>query len=257
MKTLYAFLKKEFLDAVRTGRLILLVLIFAVFGIMNPVIAKLTPWMLEMMAESMADSGLILAMEAPVDAMTSWAQFFKNLPIALIVFVLMFCDIFTGEYKSGTLLLVLTRGLSRYKIVLAKTALLLSLWTLGYALCFGITYGYNAYFWNNRIARSLFPAAALWWLFGVWVICLMILFSSLLSSHVGVSLSVGGTVLLAYLISVLPKAKLYSPAALMNAGALLSGAAGAEAFGRAVVTALVCSVMCVAAGIPVMNKKQL
>lgn len=256
MKTFYAFLKKEFTDTARTGKFIILVLLFTLFGIMNPVLAKLTPWMLEMVAESMADSGLVLT-EVPVDAMTSWTQFFKNLPIALIVFVLMFCDIFTGEYKSGTLLLVLTKGLSRYKIVLAKTALMLSLWTLGYALCFGITYGYNAYFWDNDIARSLFFAAALWWLFGVWVICLIVLFSSLLRSHTGVSLSVGGTAFLAYLICVLPKAKVYSPAALMNAGSLLSGGAGAEVYGRAAATAVVCGVICVAASIPVMNRKQL
>lgn len=256
MRTLYAFLKKEFLDTVRTGKFIILMLFFALFGIMNPLIAKLTPWMLEMMAESMAESGLILT-EVPVDAMTSWMQFFKNLPIALIVFVLMFCDIFTREYNSGTLLLVLTKGLSRYKVVLAKTVLMLSLWTLGYVICFGITYGYNAYFWDNGIACSLLPAAALWWLFGVWVICLIVLFSSLLRSHVGVSLLVGASVLSAYLISVFPKAGAYSPAALMDAGSLLSGAAGVEIYGRAAAAAVVCSVICVAASIPIMDRKQL
>lgn len=81
---------------------------------------------------------------------------FKNIPIALIAFVLIFSDIFTKEYKSGTLLLVLTKGLSRYKVVLAKTVLLLSIWTVGYEICFTITYGYNEYFWDNSIANNLF-----------------------------------------------------------------------------------------------------
>lgn len=256
MKTLYAFLKKEFMDAVRSGRLIVILLLFMLFGVMNPAIAKLTPWMLKMAAESMADSGLIL-MDVPVDAMTSWTQFFKNIPLALAAFVLIFCDIFTREYSSGTLLLVLTRGLSRCKVVLAKTALMLLLWTLGYGLCFLLTYGYNAYFWDNGIAQNLFPAVVLWWVFGVWVICLLALFSSLLRSHTGVSLSVGGTVLFACLMSLLPRAKVYSPAMLLEAGSLLSGAAGVEAYGKALILTVSCSVLCVAASIPVMNRKQL
>ncbi len=97
-----------------------------------------------MLSDSMAENGLIVT-NVQVDALTSWTQFFKNIPIVLIAFVLIYSDIFTKEYKSGTLLLVLTKGLSRYKIVLAKTVLLLSLWTVGYGICFAITYGYTAY----------------------------------------------------------------------------------------------------------------
>ena len=87
--------------------------------------------MVEMLSDSMAENGLIVT-NVQVDALTSWTQFFKNIPIVLIAFVLIYSDIFTKEYKSGTLLLVLTKGVSRYKIVLAKTVLLLSLWTVGY-----------------------------------------------------------------------------------------------------------------------------
>ena len=194
MKPLAAFTKKEYLETVRTGKIIILILLFVLFGIMNPAIAKLTPWLMEMMSETIAESGLIVT-EVQVDAMTSWAQFFKNIPIALIAFVLLFSDIFTKEYRSGTLLLVLTKGLSRYKVVLAKTLLLLLLWTLGYAICFAITYGYNAYFWDNGIADNLFSAAAVWWLFGIWVVCLVVMFSSMVRNNTGVCLCTGGAVI--------------------------------------------------------------
>ena len=256
MKTLFAFLKKEYLEAVRTGKFFVLILLFVLFGIMNPGIAKLTPWMMEMYADTMAESGLIVT-DVQVDAMTSWTQFFKNIPIALVAFVLIFSDIFTKEYKSGTLLLVLTKGLSRYKVVLAKTVLLLSLWTLGYWLCFAITYGYNAYFWDNGIANHLYPAVVIWWLFGVWVVCLIVLFSSLLKNNTGVSLCTGGTVLLAYLWNLIPKVKVYSPALLMDAASLLSGAEGVDAYRKAIIISAVISGMCIAASVPVMNKKQL
>lgn len=256
MKSLLSFMKKEFLEAARTGKIIILILLFVLFGIMNPAIAKLTPQLMEMMSDTIAESGLIIT-DVQVDAMTSWTQFFKNLPVALIVFVLIFSDIFTKEYKSGTLLLVLTKGLSRYKVVLAKALLLLLLWTLGYGLCFAVTYGYNAYFWDNSIADNLFSAAAVWWLFGIWVICLAVLFSSLLRNNTGVCLCTGGTALLSYLLSMIPKVKGYSPAMLVNAGSLLSGAKGSAAYIKAIVIAAVSGVICIAVSIPVMNKKQL
>lgn len=256
MKPLFAFLRKEFMDIARTGRLVIIVLLFVLCGIMNPAIAKLTPWLMEMFASTMEDSGFVLT-NIQVDAMTSWTQFFKNLPIVLIAFVLIFSDIFTKEYKMGTLLLVLTKGLSRYKVVLAKMALLLLLWTFGYGLCFGITYGYNAYFWDNSVAHSLFSAVTVWWLFGVWVICLMVLFSSLMQSNTGVSLGTGGAALLAYLLCMIPKLKAYSPAMLLDSGSLLNGTMIIGEYRKAVIVAVIFSVVCIAASVPVMNRKQL
>lgn len=256
MKPLLSFTKKECLEAARTGKLLILILLFALFGIMSPAIAKLTPWMMDMMSDTMAESGLIVT-DVQVNAMTSWTQFFKNIPIALIAFVLLFSDSFIKEYRSGTLLLVLSKGLSRYKVVLAKTALLLSLWTAGYGLSFAITYGYNAYFWDNGIASNLFPSAAIWWLFGVWVICLIVLFSTLLKNNTGVALCTGGTVLFAYLLGIIPKAKAYSPTMLMDANSLLTGAEGTDAYGKAIVVAAALCIACLAVSIPVMNRKQL
>lgn len=256
MKTLLAFLNKEFLDTARTGKLIIIVLLFLLLGIMNPAIAKSTPWMMEMFASSIADSGFTIP-DIQVDAMTSWTQFFKNIPIALIAFVLIFSDIFTKEYKSGTLLLLLTKGLPRYKVVLAKTALLLSLWTFGFWLCFGITYGYNAYFWDNSIAHNLFSAVTVWWLFGVWVIGLIVLFSSLLQNNTGVSLCTGGAVLLAYILRIIPKSTEYSPAMLIDTGSLLSGSMEIGAYVKAIIITAVFIIVCIAASVAAMNKKQL
>lgn len=256
MKSLLAFMKKEYLEAARTGKIVILILLFVLFGIMSPAIAKLTPWIMEMLSDSMAESGLIVT-NIQVDALTSWTQFFKNIPIALIAFVLIFSDIFTKEYKSGTLLLVLTKGLSRYKVVLAKVVLLLLLWTVGYGICFAITYGYNAYFWDNSIMNNLFFSVTIWWLFGLWVICLIVLFSSLLQNNTGVIMCVGGTVLLAYLLSIIPKVKAYSPTVLMNTNSLLTGMEEIDAYVKAIVITVSLCIVCVAVSIPVINKRQL
>ena len=255
MRTLFAFMKKEYLETARTGKLIILVLLFALFGVMNPAIAKLTPWMMEMFSDSLAESGLTVT-NVQVDAFASWTQFFKNIPMALIAFVLIFSDSFTKEYKSGTLLLALTKGLSRYKVVLAKTVLLLFLWTLGYGLCFAVTCGYTAYFWDNGQTDHLLLAAAMWWLFGVWILSLIVLFSSLLQNNTSVTLCTGGMAAFAYLLSVMPKVKTYSPVLLMKTNFLLSGVEEAEAYMEAIVTAAVSTVIFITISILNMNKRQ-
>ena len=124
-----AFLKKEWMEWVRTGRFGLLLLIFALFGIMNPALAKLTPWMMEAFSESLADAGIVTA-EVTVDAVTSWTQFYKNIPMGVIVFALLGSGCFTQEYQKGTLIPVVTKGLSRKKIAGAKSVMLLLAWTL-------------------------------------------------------------------------------------------------------------------------------
>ena len=57
MSTLLAFMKKEWTENVRNSRLILLVIIFILFGIMNPAIAKLIPWLMRTMADSLEENG--------------------------------------------------------------------------------------------------------------------------------------------------------------------------------------------------------
>ncbi len=256
MKSLFAFMKKEWLEAVRSGKIMILTILFVLFGIMNPAIAKLTPWMTDLMADSLAETGIIIT-EIPVNALTSWTQFFKNIPIGLIAFILIYSNTFTREYQSGTLILMLTKGLSRYKVVLAKSAVMLSLWSLCYSLCFAVTYLYNSYFWDNDIVPGLLPAAAHWWLLGVWMISLIVLFSVLFSHNTGVLLGTGTTVLAAYLAGLFPKMQEYMPTMLMNTGSLLSGATDFETYTRAVIITTALSASGIAAGVAVMNRRKL
>ena len=85
MRTMIAFIKKELLEQVRTGKIMIMGILFILFGIMNPAIALLTPWILETFAESMQSSGLIVTAKT-VTALDSWMQFYKNVPMLLIAF---------------------------------------------------------------------------------------------------------------------------------------------------------------------------
>lgn len=217
-----AFLKKEWMELCRTGRLLILLMIFTLFGIMNPALAKLTPWLMQTFSESLADTGIVTT-SVTIDAMTSWAQFYKNIPVGLIIFILIFSGIFTAEYQKGTLIPVVTKGLSRRKIVIAKSLMIFAAWTVLYWLCFGITYGYNEHFWDNGIANHLFFAASLTWLFGAWVIAILVFFSAVAQSGTQVLFGVGGVAMMVYLLSMFPKLSTFLPVKLMNGMPLLQG----------------------------------
>lgn len=256
MRSLIAFTKKEWLEQRRTGKITFLLILFVLLGIMNPAVAKLTPWMLELMADSLAESGMIIT-DVPVSAMESWVQFFKNIPMALIAFVLLQSSLFTREYQTGTLVLSLTKGLRRYQVVLAKSSVLVLLWTVGYWLCFGITWGYNAYYWDNAVAQNLLFSAGCWWIFGIWVMGLMVLFSAVFSANTGMLIGTGAVVAASGLLGLIPKFGKYLPTMLCDGNALIYGTAKPESYGCAL---LVAGLMCIAsfaASIPCLNQKQL
>jgi ABC-2 type transport system permease protein len=249
-------MKKELTEQLRTGKLTILGLVFLLFGVMNPAVAKLTPWLMEMMADTLEGSGLVIT-QVTVTAMDSWVQFFKNIPMALIVFVLLEGSIFTREYRSGTLILSLSKGLPRHAVVLSKTAVTALLWSGGYWLCFGVTYAYNAYFWDNAIARHLGFSAVVWWLFGLWVLSLVVLFSVLSTSGSTVLTATGGVVFGAYLLGMIPKLRQYLPTALTDGNSLIYGMEEPRAYAVALAVTAALTLLCTAVSVPIMNKRQI
>ncbi len=256
MRAFKAFWKKEWMEQKRSGRLLLLLILFAAFGVMNPAIAKLTPWLLEVMSESLSESGMTVG-TVQVDAITSWVQFFKNLPMALIVFVVAECGIFTREYQSGTLILSVTKGMPRGGILLAKSGALCLLWTGLYLLYFLITYAYNAYFWDNGVAQSLGFAVAAQWLLGMWILSLILLFSTVFATGTGVLLGTGGAYLAAFLVSLFPKIASMSPCMLADGNSLIYGMEEPSAYLKSVAVTAALTLAALLLSHPLFQKKSL
>ncbi|MBP5728051.1 MAG: ABC transporter permease subunit [Clostridia bacterium] len=256
MKSLHAFFKKEMMEQQRSGKLMILCILFVVLGIMSPAIAKLTPWLMEMMAGSLAGNGLVFT-SVSVNAMDSWTQFFKNIPLGLIAFVLIESSIFTREYQTGTLLLSLTKGLERHKVVTTKTAVLVFLWTVSYWACAGITYGYTAFFWDNAIVQHLLFSMTCWWVFGLFAVALMVLFSTMAGSNTGVLAGTGCVVLVSYLLSFISGLKKIMPTMLMDGTSLIYGMAEPKSYTVPLVIAAVMIPVCLTISVSAFNRKQL
>lgn len=256
MRTFSVFLKKEWMELVRTGRLLILGIIFVLFGIMNPAIAKLTPWLMEAMSDSLKSTGLTVG-TVTVDAMVSWMQFYKNIPMALLIFVLMWSQSFSQEQQKGTWIMAVTKGFARWKIVVAKGTVMLVSWTVCYWLCFGITYGYNAYFWDNGTVQNCLFAAVCYWGFGLWAVGLLVLFSAAAATGTAALLGTGGSLAAFYFLSFFQKEKDILPVALMQSGELLSGAGKIEEYFIPLFAAVCSIVICLLLAVLIFRKRKI
>ena len=251
-----AFVKKEWMEMTRTGRLFILFVVFLVFGIMNPAIAKLTPKLLEMMKDQMADTGITVG-SAKVNAMSSWTQFYKNAPMVLIITVLMFSGVLIGEYQRGTLVQVVTKGLSRVKIMLSKMLTVYGTWTVMFAVYFGVTLGYTKYFWGKDKAENLILGVTAYWLFGMLILSFLMLFSAI-SENVGqVLLGCGGCVLFMVFANYIPKCKEYLPLRLMEGLSAMNGGLGGSDYTAAFLVAGALTIISSILAVVLFNKRSI
>ena len=251
-----AFLKKEFRELIRTKRLLILLIVFIIFGIMNPAIALLTPKILELEAESLASMGMEIG-EIHVTALDSWSQFVKNIPMVLIVFLIMFSGAYTTEYAKGTLIPLLTKGLSRGTVVLSKWFVMLLTWSAGLWLCVGITWFYSDYYWDNSVVQELVFGAFCWWLFGVLMISSIVFFSSFAESGIQVLLGTGAVYAVMLTAGIFEKAKEYLPTRLCNTLSLYTGELEPSDFKAAAVIAGAVSLLILLAALPLTKRRHI
>ncbi|HNX13584.1 MAG TPA: ABC transporter permease [Oscillospiraceae bacterium] len=249
-----AFLKKELMESSRTHKLLILLIVFLLFGIMSPVTAKILP---DIMSSVMPE-GMSITLPTP-SALDSWGQFFKNVSqMGLIVVVLVFGGIMSGEFSKGTLVNMLTKGLSRPVVILSKFTSATLIWTACYALCFGITYGYTAYFWSMDNVKNLFLSAAGLWVYGVLLITELILGGILFKGNYGGLLFTFCLIAVTLLMSIIPTWNKYNPisCANLNTG-LISGQVLPTDFYPAMIVAGGLTVSFIFLSILMFDKKQI
>lgn len=255
MKTMYALMKKEWMEQIRSGRLAIMLLLFIGIGIMNPAIAKMTPWLLEQVSQDLIDMGLEVKTVVP-SALDSWTQFFKNMPLGLIAFLLLQSAILTREYESGTWVLVLAKGCPRHTLLMAKAIILFTLWTLMYSLSFATTLAYNIYFWENAIMPGLLFGVFGLWLVGLVIILSIVLFSTMANTNSAVLLIMAAFALLMYGVTFFPKLAPFSPFHLLDVNALMQNSKNIEDYLWAIASSVAVIVLIFGISIPLIKHKE-
>ncbi|MEG0329843.1 MAG: ABC transporter permease subunit [Longicatena sp.] len=209
-----AFIKKEWMEHIRTYKFLIMAIIFIIFGIMSPLFAKLMPEVLK----SMSGVNGISLIEIPTPtAIDSYTQFFKNVTqMGLIVLLLVFSGLLSQEISKGTLIPLLTKGLSRTSVILAKYFVALCIWTICYYGAFLITYLYTIFLFPSMVVHHLFISVLCAWLFGAFLLALFLFASSVgRGNYGGLLLSVLFIGLL-FILNLIPNVAQYSPLTLIS-----------------------------------------
>lgn len=252
MKALIACLKKEWQETIASYRLLIILSLFGLFGLMNVVTAKFTPQILaSLVSKEFAD-----AMPAPV-LVDIWLQFYKNIgQVGLIAVVILFSGTLTTEYSRGTLTLLLTKGLARWKVLASKWLMNVFIFTLGYLLAIGITYGYSMIYFEKSTIPNLFNSFLILWVFTLFLISLLMLGSVLFNSNYMVLLFVGLLNVGMMVINIVPDIKKINPINLgISSSSMVQGTIGMSEMTKPLLVTIILMIVIHLLSIKLFNKK--
>lgn len=236
MNRFWCFVKKELLENFRNFKMLILVGVFLVFGMMSPLLAKLTPLLLK----SMNLEGLSLMIpEATV--IDSYAQLFKNLTqMGMIVLLLLFCGGAAQEISRGTAILVLSRGLARSTFLLSKLTVQVLIWTVAYVLSAAVCFGYTKFLFPGASPSGLLFSLFCLWVFGIFALTVAMFWGVASKGSFAPLLLTAATLAVLLILSIIPQGAVYLPTALAsyNTELLTGGKTAADLLPSLCITAV-------------------
>jgi len=247
-----AFVKKEFTENMKNYRFLIMFAVFLIFGITSAFLAKFTPEILSALAADMEMSSEPVALDA-------WKQFYKNISgVGFSAFIILYGSCLSGEYSKGTLVLMVTKGLSRKAVILAKYTVAAILMTISYWISYAATYGYTAFLWKDvSLPNVAFAALALWIAGFLYLSILMIGCVIFRQTFTGI-LFTGGIVAVISLLGIIEPIAKFNPFILTTKNIdLISGEITLSDFMIPAVVSIVISILGLLLAIRLFNKKQL
>lgn len=212
-----AILKKEFKEIFKSYKFIVIPLLFALMGVMSPIMAKITPQLLKSLA-----AGMSITLPTP-SIHDSYEQFLKNLnQMLVVVLILATMNVVVEEKQNGSIILVLTKPISRISYILSK--FLAHLFLVLISLIIGSVF--FAYYSNvifYRFDYYEFAVAMFFYFLYVMSFISMTIFISTISPNVTISaiLSFVGFTLLNLTSFLAKKIAYFTPASLSSQESLV------------------------------------
>ncbi|HEX7976648.1 MAG TPA: ABC transporter permease [Anaerolineales bacterium] len=216
--TIFASLRKEMLEQVRTSRLLILGAVLLAFGLMSPLIAKYTPEMLRLIPGGESFAGLV-PKPTLIDAV---AQYIKNVnQFGILLALLLSMGAVVQEKEKGTAAMMLVKPLPRGVFLLAKFAALGLSFLAGMFLAGLGAYYYTAILFTTPDLGAWAALTGLIWVQLLVYIAFTLFFSTLVRSQAAAG-GLGLAVLLLFsLFGSLPRIGQYLPGQLVAWGASL------------------------------------
>lgn len=246
--------RKELLQQWRTKRLLVVLAVFAAFGLASPLLARFAPELLRTIegAEQFAD---LIPEPTAADAV---AQYIKNLTqFGFILVLVLGMGAVAGEKEKGTAAMILSKPMPRWAFVVSKFVAQAGVFTLAFAVA-----ALGAYYYT----RALFGPVKLGWFAAASLLLLLWLLTfvavTLLGSTLGRStaaaagIGLGGSVLL-LLAGSLPRVGALAPGGLVAWASQLGTGAGGPPNWGAVAMSLVTVLMCLVSAVAVFETQEL
>jgi len=255
MNQFYAFTKKELHESFATYRIYILLAVFVLLGMMGPLMAVLTPAILEMIATT--DSGITITMPDPT-AVDSWTQFFSSFSqMGSLALLFLFAGVMANEFSRGTLVNLLTKGLRRHTVILSKFFSASLLWAVAIVFSVGVCYLYTAFYFETEAIPYFALVFLAPWIFGLFMIALLI-FGGTLFGGFGGSVGIGlGVFFTLVFVNMIPGAERYNPVSLSGGAlSLISGTGTAADLLPAILIGVATTILLVVGAIVVFNRKK-
>lgn len=209
----YTSLRKEWLELLRSSRLIILLAVFLGFGLTSPLLAR---YMAEII--SLAPGAEAFASLVPEPTLLdAVSQFVKNTyQFGLLLALLLTMGAVAQEKEKGTAAMMLVKPLPRGVFILAKFAAL----ALGFFLSLAVA-SLGAYYYSLILFTAPDPAAwalmtVLIWLLLMVYVALTLFFSTLMRSQAAAAGLAFGLFLLFSLVGSVPSLAEYLPGYLLT-----------------------------------------
>lgn len=206
MSNLVTFIKKEIIESLKTFKFLIIAFVFIFFGLASPLMAKYMPQII-----GTFDSNLAGVIPEPriIDA---YGQFFKNISqIAFIVMIIIFSGIVAQEKNKGTLVMILSKNIKRSTVILSKFIASSGLYTISYFVAVILCWIYSSLLFPGEKSSNMILSMGSMWLFGLLMISISILFSTLLKNSSMAAMGSFIAWIAITLIGSIPQIREYSP----------------------------------------------
>jgi len=231
--------------------------VFVILAIMGVLMARFVG---EILAALMsAEGGAPFVIEVPPPVWTdSYAQLYSSLTeMGIIALIMLYMGAILREKRSGTIDLVMAKGLSATafvmsKFVVAAAIILLALFT-AVLMAFGYTFVLFEYAGN--IGNVLLGAVT----FGVYLLMMLaitFLWSAIANSTAIAAVLGLGSFFVISLLNFIPVVGRFMPAGIVSYSVALSVGGGQERLIMQLVTAVVVSVICLLVAVQVLKKRE-
>ncbi len=211
-------LRKEIREQVRTMRLVVVVAVFAIFGLLSPVFARYVKEIVEAVGGGQFQG--VIPDPTVADAVV---QFTKNMgQFGVLIAILVTMSSVATEKERGTAAFLLTKPITRGAFVAAKIVAIGALLALAMAVAGALCWVYTAILFETLPAAPFVAAVALIWL-TLAVFAALTFLASVVTRSGLVAGGIGfGAFLLVGILSALPVIGPYMPTSLWGAANTLA-----------------------------------